>query len=107
MTPRKYMDDYNYHDWSRFMVREPKQRPTGPHFAAVLFETRTEYTPSYDQDDPGSSCSVPDIHYFAFPDRETLQKWVLRAAKDKKQFFCFEVKRLASVELKVNVELEV
>ena len=107
MRNGKYMDDYNYHDWSKFMVRTPKEKPTGPHFAAVLFDTRTEWTPAYDRHDTDSSSTVPDIHYFAFPDQETLREWVLRAAKDKKQFFFFEVKKLGEAELKVSVDLGV
>ena len=72
MRNGKYMNDYNYHDWSKFMVRTPKERPLGPHFAAVLFGTRTEWTPAYDLNDSESSCSVPEITYFAFPDKATL-----------------------------------
>ncbi len=25
----KYMNDYNYHDWSKFMVRSIKEKPSG------------------------------------------------------------------------------
>jgi len=107
MRNGKYMDDYNYHDWSQFMVRQPKDKPKGPHFAAVLFDSRTEYTPPYDRDDTGSSCEVPVINYFAFPDQATLKEWVLRAAKDKKQFFFFEVKKVGQAELKIDVDLGV
>lgn len=107
MRNGKYMDDYNYHDWSQFMVRTPKERPTGPHFAAVLFGTRTEWTPAYDRNDTASSCSVSEITYFAFPDKATLSEWVLRASKEKKEFFFFEVKKVGEAELKVNVDVEV
>lgn len=105
MRNGKYMDDYNYHDWTKFMVGKPSEKPTGPHFAAVLFGTRREYTPAYGRDDSGSSHDVPDITYFAFPDQETLKEWVLRAVKDKKQFFFFEVKKLGNAELKIDVDL--
>lgn len=109
MSKPKYMDDYNYHDWSQFMVRSPKQRPIGAHFAAVLFETRNEWTPPYDRyDEPtGSSSTIEYVSYFAFPDKQTLSEWVSRAAKNKMQFFCFEVKKIGSVEVKVNVDIEV
>lgn len=35
---KKYLDDYNYHDWSKFMVQQPSEKPKGPHFAGVLFD---------------------------------------------------------------------
>lgn len=100
------MDEYNYHDWAEFMVQKPEQKPVGPHFAAVLFETRREYTPSYDQNDTPSSYDAPAVVYFAFPDQETLHEWVLRALKDKKKFFFFEVKKLGNAELKIDVDLK-
>ena len=99
----KYMDDYNYHDWAKFMVTRPDQRPVGAHFAAVMFETRQEY----DRDDTGSSYTVPAIVYFAFPDQETLSEWTLRAMKDKKKFFFFKVEKLGNAELKVDVDVEI
>jgi hypothetical protein len=101
----QYMDDYNYHDWSKFMVREPKEKPKGPHFAGILFDKHYE---SSGRDDDGSygRYAVPSIIYFAFPDQETLKQWALRAAKDKKEFFCFEVKKLANVQLVLDIDLE-
>lgn len=102
-----YMEDYNYHDWSKFMVREAKDKPKGAHFAAVLLDTRREYTPAYDANDYGTSHSVADVQYFAFPDKETLSAWLLRAKKDNKQFFFFEVKKLGEVSVKVSVDVEV
>ena len=103
MRNGKYMDDYNYHDWSKFMVREPKDRPQGPHFAGVLFDSHREHS-GYDNE---PSYDVPHVTYFAFPDQETLSEWALRAAKDKKQFFCFEVKKMGDVKLNVSVDLGV
>ena len=94
MSEKKYMDDYNYHDWSKFMVREVKDKPKGPHFAAVLFDSHYEHS-GYET----------NVVYFAFPDQTTLSEWVLRAAKDKKHFFFFEVKKLGNAELKIDVDL--
>lgn len=98
----KYMNDYNYHDWAKFIVVKPEQKPAKPHFAAVLFDCHMEHS-GY-QDD--ASYSVPHIVYFAFPDQETLKEWILRATKEKKQFFFFEVKKLGTAELKIDVDLE-
>jgi hypothetical protein len=103
MRNGKYMDDYNYHDWSQYMVVKPEQKPTGPHFAGVLFDSHHEHS-GYEGD---SSYAVPNVVYFAFPDQATLKEWVLRAAKDKKQFFFFEVKKLGNAELKIDVDLGV
>ena len=103
---KKYMDDYNYHDWAQFMVQKPDQKPTGPHFAGILFDSHRESS-GYREDEGGGSYDVPHVVYFAFPDQETLREWVLRAAKDKKQFFFFEVKKVGEAQLKVDVELGV
>lgn len=96
-------DDYNYHDWSKFMVTKPAEKPKGPHFAGVLFDSHYESS-GYEGD---SSYAVPNVVYFAFPDPTTLKEWVLRAAKDKKNFFFFEVKKLGNAELKIDVDLGV
>jgi hypothetical protein len=103
LVSKKYMDDYNYHDWSSFMVQKPEQKPKGPHFAGIMFDSHREYS-GYDND-PGYD--VAHVVYFAFPDKETLAAWVLRASKDKKQIFFFEVKKVGTSELKVNIDLEV
>ncbi len=97
------MDDYNYHDWSKFMVVEAKDKPTGPHFAAVMFDKHYEHS-GYEGE---SSYPVPNVVYFAFPDQATLGEWALRAAKDKRQFFCFEVKKVGDVQMKVTVDVGV
>ena len=98
----KYMDDYNYHDWSKFMVVKPADKPTRPHFAAVMFDSHYEHS-GYEGD---SNYQVPNVVYFAFPDKETLKEWVLRASKDKRNFFFFEVKSLGNAELKVDLKIE-
>lgn len=107
MRNGKYMDDYNYHDWSKFMVREPKEKPQGPHFAAILFDDMSYTSPGYDRGDPDEHHNFKHVTYFAFPDQATLKEWVLRAAKVKKQFFFFEVKKLGNAELKIDVDLGV
>jgi hypothetical protein len=101
-----YMEDYNYHDWTKFMVREAKEKPKVPHYAAVLFDSRTEYTPAYDERDRASSHSVSEIHYFAFTEKKDLEAWLLRAKKENKQFFFFEVKKLGEVAVKVSVDVD-
>ena len=103
---QKFMDDYNYHDWAQFMVRKVSEKPQGPHFAAVLLEKETRYeTDPYKGDH--NNFQVDVVHYFAFPARETLEAWVLRASHAKKEFFFFEVKKLGEVSLRVEVDLGV
>lgn len=101
---KKLMDDYNYHNWTEYMVQKPDQAPKGPHFAAVLFEKESYYEHDHYTGN-GSSVSHDKITYFAFPDKEILGEWVLRATKDNKKFFFFEVKQLGSAQLKVSVDL--
>lgn len=96
---REYMDDYNYHDWTKFMVSKENETPKGPHFAAVLFGTRSEA----DSYSGNSYYSVPEITYFAFPTKEVLEAWLISAIKDKKKFFFFEVKKLGEAEVAVKV----
>lgn len=104
---KKLLDDYNPYNWTEYEVGKPEKAPTGPHFAAILFEkeTRHDYDPY--NGNQSNSHQVDTIKYFAFPDKETLSEWVLRAAKDKKKFFFFEVKKLGSAQLKVSVDLGV
>lgn len=107
MRNGKYLDDYNYHDWTLFMVRELKEKPKGPHFAAILFDQLDYTSPGYDRDDSSYSTSFKHVSYFAFPDQETLREWVLRAAKAKMQFFFFEVKNIGNAELRIDIDLKV
>lgn len=100
-----FLPEYNYHEWSKFMVKKPEETPTGRHYAVVLFERRTEYTPAYDANDHASSYEVPDIEYFAFHDKATLQAFLLRVTRANKKFFFFEVKKLGEVSLQVNVDI--
>jgi hypothetical protein len=97
---KKFMDDYNYHDWSEFMVEKPEKAPKGPHFGAVLFGTRSEA----DSYSGNSYYDVPTTTYFAFPTREVLEAWIIRALKSKKKFFFFEVKKLGEAEISVKVD---
>lgn len=97
---------YNYHTWSKYMVKEPKDIPKGGHYAAVLFGQRSEYTPPYDRHDTGSSHSVPEVTYFCFYALEELEQWVAEAAQDKKQFFFYHVPKLGEATIKVSVHTE-
>lgn len=99
--------DYNYHNWSKFMVQKPEEQPKGEHYAAVLFDTRSEYSPPWDKHDTGSSYSVPQTIYFAFLKKEDLEMWVGEASKSNKKFFFFHVTKLgeANLQVKVNTDL--
>lgn len=99
MKKKKYFD----HDWVQFMVDKPEKAPKGAHFGVVLFGTRREVDPYTGN----SYYDVPEVTYFAFPDRETLGEWALRATKDNKQFFCFKVDKLGDLAIKVNIDVGV
>lgn len=101
-----FMKDYNYHDWVKFMVRDEQTKPKGQHFAAVLLGTRTEHSPGYDRDDVMTSSTVPETTYFAFPDKNTLSAWVLRAHKKDMSFFFFEVKSIGNAVVKVDLDIK-
>lgn len=100
-----FLENYNYHDWSKFMV-SPKNLPKDPHFAAVLFETETRYEPDYHDRGSAVPYTTTATQYFAFPDKKTLEAWLLRATKESKKFFFFEVKRVGEVQLKVAIETD-
>lgn len=101
------MMDYNHYDWLKFAVCSPEKQPTSPHFAAVLFEKRDDWTPPYDQHDPreGTVSTFKYVTYFAFLDKQTLDAWVSCAIKNKMKFFCFEVKKVGLVEVNVGVDV--
>lgn len=99
--------EYNYHDWAQFMVVSEAQRSTTHHFAAVMFETRVEWTPAYDRHDDPQSATVPMTTYFAFPDKDKLIKWVTAATLANKKFFFFEVKKLGVTTVKVDISTDV
>lgn len=105
-TAKKYLDNYNSHDWQDFVVSKPEQTPKGPHFGAVLFEKEKRYETDHYQGGTHSR-QVIVTTYFAFPDKSTLGEWVLRATKDNKHFFFFEVKQLGTAQLKISVDLGV
>ena len=107
MAREKLMDDYNYHDWCDYIVKSPKEQPTEPHFAVVLFDTRTEWVPAYDSRDTETSTTVDCITYFALPTKDLLEAMVLRLAKANRKCFFFEVKKLGSAKLNVDVDLKV
>lgn len=99
--------EYNYHTWAAYMVREPKDKPLAPHFAAVLFDTRNEWTPAYDKHNSDSSRTVTELVYFAFPDRELLAMWVGEATAAKKNFYFFHVAKLGEAAVSVQVDVGV
>lgn len=103
---KKYQDNYNYHDWTKFMVEKPEQKPTGPHYAAILLEKENRYQHDH-YTGKGDSIQVDSIKYFAFPDEVTLKEWILRATKEKKSFFFFYVAKLGEAAIHINVDLGV
>lgn len=99
---KKYMDDYNYHDWSSYIVSTPDKAPQGAHYGAVLFGNRREA----DAYSGNSYYDVPEVTYFAFNDAETLGEWAARATKANKKFFFFRVEKLGAVSVKVLIDVE-
>lgn len=99
--------DYNYHNWSTFMVRKPEEAPKGSHFAGVMFDSHTVHTPAYDLHDHDSTSTVPHTVYFAFKTKDEVAMWASEATLAKKKIFFFEVKQLGSVEIKADVKCDV
>lgn len=97
--------DYNYHTWTKNMVREEKDKPKGPHFAAVMFDTRSEWTPGYDAGEAVSSSTCSVIHYFAFTIKNDLETWIAEATQAKKQFFFFRVAKVGEAEIRIHVDI--
>lgn len=100
------MNEYNYHDWAKYMVTKPEQAPKGPHFAGILFGTRTEYTPAYDRFDSSTTISCPEITYFCFYALEDLERWVLAVTRSGKSFFFFQVPKLGESKLRIEVHVD-
>ncbi len=97
--------EYNYHHWTKHMVRQPEDKPVDPHYAAVLFDTRTEYSPAYDSSDYSSASTVHETHYFRFYAREELEMWVAEATRSNKKFFFFHVAKLGEATVKVDIDV--
>jgi hypothetical protein len=88
------------------MVKEEKHKPTGPHYAAILFGTRSEYDPPYDEKDRGSSYTVPEITYFAFKEEQDLKQWIAEATQERYKFFFYRVEKLGEIKVDINLTLK-
>jgi hypothetical protein len=89
--------EFNASNWREFEVTKAEQRPKGPHFAAVLF------TSHYKDDGYGSSYKEEMVKYFAFTKQSDLELWVKTAQASAAQFFFFEVTKLGTLEIKVQL----
>lgn len=102
-------DKYKYYDWCKHEVKEQKDTPKGAHYAVIVFDTRTEYTPPYDYHDRGeySTSRVPEISYFCFYEREDLQAYIAYITDEKKKFFFFYVPKMGEHKINISVDVDI
>ena len=99
------MGGFNIRSWRAFAVLQPEQAPAGPHSAAVLFDTRTDWQPGYDKGDPDTTMTVAEVVYFAFADKGDLARWIGEATAARRKFFFFHVAKMGEARVSVDVEL--
>lgn len=92
---------YNYHTWSKFMVKTPDDAPKGAHYAGVMFDTV-----SIDTGYPEHPGTQNIVHYFAFKNQADLESWVDEATRADKKFFFFHVPNLGQAKVRVDVHLD-
>lgn len=85
----------------------PEEMPTGPHWAALLFGTRSVYQPGYDDRDPGHTSQEDDHQYYVFNDEAELSQFILFCQEEKKKFVFFKVAGIGKAETKVSVTVAI
>lgn len=105
-TDSRKIPEYRSGEWSKYQVREPKDKPKGPHFAVVVFEKHYEDS-GYSEREGGGSYQVPHVEYFAFTEKGDMERWLASAVQSSKDFFFFRVPKMGEVALQVSVGTEV
>lgn len=105
-TDRRKIPEYRSGDWSRYQVKEPKDKPQVPHFAGMVFEKHYEDS-GYSAQEGGGSYQVPHVEYFAFVEKADLERWLASVVQSSKDFFFFRVPKMGEVALQVSVGTEV
>lgn len=93
----------NTYRWLKFKVTKRTQIPFAPHYQAMVFTIRSEWTPGYDRDDSGSSSTVPHIETYVFEARADLDSFVSDAATTNTDFVFFHVSAPGKATVKVDV----
>lgn len=99
------MSTFNTYNWSKHKVSKRDQIPSGPHYQALVFGTRSEWTPPYDaRDGSGSSYSVENVDVYVFTKRDEFELFVSEAAKSSVSFVFYAVNGLGKATVKVEVD---
>jgi hypothetical protein len=103
------MTKWDSYNWRDFKVEKREQIPTTPHFQALIFTQRSEWTPPYDHHDSpgGTSYNVSDVHVYAFKKKEELELFVTEVTKSGASFVFFAVSALGKSSVKVEVAMDV
>jgi len=89
-------------------VKSLEHIPKTEHFVVLTKDVRSEYTPSYSRRDPeGSYANVEFVRQWICLDRESLQELIEDINAKGEKFVFYHVDQLGSVEVKVNVRVDV
>lgn len=88
-------------------VSRIEEMPTGSHFAAIIFDTKTTWTPPYDRHDSpdGTTDQECVTEHYVFTDEDDLKLFLKMAHDEKKKVVFYHVPKLGSMQVEVNVKL--
>jgi hypothetical protein len=102
-------NEFNTYHWRENRVIKRDDIPNVPHFQALVFGTRHEWTPPYGRhDDPsGSTSSLPTVDVYVFKARDELSLFIDEATRTGVSFVFFAVSSLGKATVNVDIDLEV
>ena len=100
--------ELNTYHWHSHQARERNDIPNTPHYQALVFGSRNEWSPPYDRhdDQAGTTSSTPQVDVYVFKTREELNLFVTEASKTSTSFVFFAVPALGKAQVKVTVGVE-
>ena len=102
------MKSFDDHAWRTNKVTNRDDLPKGPHYQALVFNTRIEWTPSYGPPDPRNPTSetVPNVDVYVFEERTDLEKFIDQISRSDSSFVFYAVNALGKTTVTVKVDYE-
>ena len=94
-------------------VRSPADVPQGTHFAVLIYKVRQIDIPGDERSRqapghgyPAHTEEIPSTEHWVTTDKDALAKFVYKQQQAKEQIVFFEVTRLGSLQVKVDISLK-